>query len=323
MVLILSRQDDQHVPCVVRRLRSRRARFVWLDPGDFPAEMGISISSDRKGRQTCTIHARNQILELGAVTAVWDRRPSAPRSSPEIKDRDLRGWVKEESRTFLSGLWQTMDCLWVPGRPLAGTLGYNKVYHLGLAARCGFKVPRTVFTNCPEDMLGFYGDTRGRLVSKVILRGFIPVNGEYRSSYTFAAKRRHAINYRSIRYAPVILQEYVPKAVELRITVVGTQVFAAEIRSQASHRTRHDWRHYDEDRATYTPHELPAAVSRCCIRLLRALDLCFGTIDMVLTPEGEYIFLEINPNGQWIWIEDLTRLPISAALANLLVRGAV
>lgn len=87
--------------------------------------------------------------------------------------------------------------------------------------------------------------------------------------------------------------------------------------------TRHDWRHYDNERATYAPHTLPTAIEALCVRLLRVLNLSFGAIDMVLTPAGEYIFLEINPSGQWGWIEDLTGLPISNAVAELLVHGAV
>jgi glutathione synthase/RimK-type ligase-like ATP-grasp enzyme len=106
------------------------------------------------------------------------------------------------------------------------------------------------------------------------------------------------------------------------VTVVGTRVFAAAIDSQASRLTRHDWRHYDNERARYSPFELPAPIRAACRRLLRALGLTFGAIDLVVTPEGEYVFIEINPNGQWGWVEDLTRMQIGQAIADFLIGKA-
>ena len=120
----------------------------------------------------------------------------------------------------------------------------------------------------------------------------------------------------------MIFQAYVPKRVELRITVVGQQVFAAEIHSQHTHHTRHDWRRYDLDETPHFPHALPPDVAQRCLRLVQALGLCYGAIDMVLTPDDRYVFLEINPNGQYLWIEQLTGLPITDALCDLLMAGA-
>src|SRR6185312_12158775 len=105
---------------------------------------------------------------------------------------------------------------------------------------------------------------------------------------------------------------------ELRITVVGRQVFAAEIHSQHSNHTRHDWRRYDRYATPYFRHELPGALQRRCIALVERMGLCYGAIDMVLTPDGRYVFLEINPNGQYLWIEQATGLPISDAICDLL-----
>jgi glutathione synthase/RimK-type ligase-like ATP-grasp enzyme len=117
----------------------------------------------------------------------------------------------------------------------------------------------------------------------------------------------------------MIFQAYVPKRLELRITVVGRQVFAAEIHSQLSRRTEHDWRHYNIDQTPYRPHRLPDAVQAQCIRLVEHFGLCYGAIDLVLTPDDRYVFLEINPTGQWRWIEVMTGLPISDAVCDMLM----
>ena len=112
-----------------------------------------------------------------------------------------------------------------------------------------------------------------------------------------------------------------PKRLELRITVVGQRVFAAEIHSQQSNHTRYDYRHYDDNSTRYQPHTLPAEVAQRCLHLVARLGLYYGAIDMILTPDGRYVFLEINPNGQYLWIEQATRLPISDAICDLLLSG--
>jgi glutathione synthase/RimK-type ligase-like ATP-grasp enzyme len=109
--------------------------------------------------------------------------------------------------------------------------------------------------------------------------------------------------------------------VEIRATIVGNRVFAAEIHSQNSPKTRDDWRRYDFDNTPHLPHQLPLDMEQKCVDLVRHLNLNFGAIDLILTPQGEYVFLEINPNGQWGWIEELTGLPICAAIVDLLVGG--
>jgi glutathione synthase/RimK-type ligase-like ATP-grasp enzyme len=120
----------------------------------------------------------------------------------------------------------------------------------------------------------------------------------------------------------MIFQAYVPKRLEVRVTVVGSAIFPAEIHSQQTHRTRHDWRRYDHGETPYLPHALPGHVAERCLRLVAELGLCYGAIDLVLTPDGRYVFLEINPNGQYLWIEHATGMPISGAVCDLLLGTA-
>jgi glutathione synthase/RimK-type ligase-like ATP-grasp enzyme len=101
--------------------------------------------------------------------------------------------------------------------------------------------------------------------------------------------------------------------------VVGERVFAAEIDSQRANHTRHDWRHHDTAHTPHRVHDLPAKWRVACVRMVAELGLLFGAIDMILTPDGRYVFLELNPNGEYLWIEHLTGLAISDAVCELLV----
>jgi hypothetical protein len=101
-----------------------------------------------------------------------------------------------------------------------------------------------------------------------------------------------------------------------RITVIGVRVFAAEFRPGVG---IIDGRCVDD--TPYRPHSLPDEVSRGLLDLVRTLGLVFSTIDMKLTDEGEYVFLELNPMGQYLYTEILAGLPLTATMAELLAAG--
>ena len=122
---------------------------------------------------------------------------------------------------------------------------------------------------------------------------------------------------------PSIFQPYVPKAIELRVVIVGRTVFACAIHSQQSIRAKQDWRRYDFDNTPHEAYELPPAIERKLLALMDRMGLIFGSIDLIVTPDGEYVFLEINPNGQFDWIAEFTGLPIYEHLAAMLCAGSV
>jgi glutathione synthase/RimK-type ligase-like ATP-grasp enzyme len=126
----------------------------------------------------------------------------------------------------------------------------------------------------------------------------------------------------SVRLVPCLFQEYVPKRLELRVTVIGDEVFAAEIHSQDHEQARVDW-HGQYDGVSFRKATLPAEVADRCLALARGYGLNYSAIDLVLTPDGRYVFLENNPNGQFRFVELLVpELELTAALAACLARGA-
>jgi len=119
-----------------------------------------------------------------------------------------------------------------------------------------------------------------------------------------------------------LFQEYVSKSIELRITVVGDVFLAAAIHSQESKMSKIDWRRYDLDHTPHSPFELPSETKLKLRAFLDHFGLVFGAIDCVLRPDGEIVFLEVNPGGQWLWIEELTMLPIADSIAAYLADHA-
>jgi glutathione synthase/RimK-type ligase-like ATP-grasp enzyme len=139
-------------------------------------------------------------------------------------------------------------------------------------------------------------------------------------AYTTLLENYSRSDFDDVSHSPCIFQRYIDKRFELRITVVADQLFAAKIDSQANEEAKHDWRRAIHS-GEYSPYELPNEIAEKCLRLVKEFGLQFGAIDMIVTPADEYVFLEVNPNGQYGWIETRTGLRISEAIARALVRG--
>ncbi|MGH2585487.1 MAG: MvdC/MvdD family ATP grasp protein [Dehalococcoidia bacterium] len=322
MILILTEPCDAHADHVVQKLRDRGAEFVRFDPAQFPAEAEVSLTYSATGQLRSILRAGQETVHLSQVTAVWYRRPNPPVPHEQIAGTPIRSYVQDECRSFLYDMWNTMRCLWVPARPAVVQTAQLKADQLNVAGSLGFELPPTLITTSASDFLAFYREHNGNVVSKLAGTGFFPLLTTTINRYTEVVSKRDVGYAHAVRYCPVIFQAYVPKRVELRITVVGRRVYAAEIHSQVSNHTRHDWRRYDMAETPYLPHELPPAVERRCLQLVERFGLSYGAIDMVVTPDGRYVFLEINPNGQYLWIEDATGLPISDAICDLLMSGS-
>jgi glutathione synthase/RimK-type ligase-like ATP-grasp enzyme len=322
MILILTEDADPHADHVIEELRRRGAEWTRFNPGRFPASADLSVACDALGQFRSLLRAGGETIDLDRVTAVCYRRPRPPAPHEEITDPRAREFVTDECRFILNDVWHTLDCRWVPAQPSVIRRAEFKTVQLQLAAALGFELPPTLLTNDPDALLEFHREHNGEIISKLAGNAFLSSFGEEFTRYTEVVTRREVGYARSVRYCPMLFQAYVPKRVELRVTVAGQRVFAAEIHSQASNHTRHDWRRYDWYQTAYLPHELPREVELRCVQLVERLGLCYGAIDLILTPDGRYVFLEINPNGQYLWIEHKTGLPISAALCDLLMSGA-
>lgn len=325
MILILTQAFDAHADHISELLLERGAEVVRFDPADFPARASLSLGYTSDGRLRSSLRLGERELDLGGLQAVWSRRPRPPEPHVEIHDAATREFITRDCKTFVDGLWEALPCRWVPGHPAAIQRAQLKASQLRVAAELGFELPPTLITNCRDEFLEFFNQHNGDIVTKLVGPAFDRTVGAaiVGVRYTEAVARRDVGYAASLEYCPMIVQAYVPKLLELRITVVGRQVFAAEIHSQQTHHTRHDWRRYDMGNTPHFPHDLPGDVRDRCARLVESLGLCYGAIDMILTPDGRYVFLEINASGQYLWIEEETNLPISSAICDLLMAGRV
>ncbi|MGF7235894.1 MAG: MvdC/MvdD family ATP grasp protein [Frankia sp.] len=322
-VLIVARRDDVQAQHLDGLIAGRRARTVLVDPADFPAEVGLSVDVDEAGRLRRTLRARGDRVELGSFVGAWLRSRSLPVPDPLLVDPTVREYVRLECAAFLDDVWAGLDCPVVPAPPPLGPVGPGKITQLAAAGRVGFEVPETLVTTDPDEFLDFRARHDGRVVTKVIEQVGFRLHTRDFFRYTEPVPTRSLGYSDAIRLCPVIVQPLVAKALEVRVTVVGDRVFAAELDSQVNRRTTDDWRRGRDIRAVpHRTHALPAREADACVRLTRQLGLTFSAIDLIVTPDGRYVFLEANADGEFRWIEILTGLPITEALCDLLLAGA-
>lgn len=261
-------------------------------------------------------------ISAADIKAIWYRRPSIPKVSADIS-YFYKDFVENEAQKFLRFLWTTVnnkEIFWMNNPSAMRELERNKLRQIQNAFSVGLQTPESFITNSLDTAKEFFDRWRGEIVLKTF--GGVPMidsNNYLLAAYTSRVSREHLESFGSdIKYAPVFLQNYIPKDFELRITIVGNKIFSCAIYSQNSLRTKDDWRRYDFKNVKHKQYQLPVDIEEKLLKLMNLLGLNFGAIDMIVTPIGEYVFLEINPSGQWGWIERLTDMPISKAIAETL-----
>jgi glutathione synthase/RimK-type ligase-like ATP-grasp enzyme len=237
---------------------------------------------------------------------VWWRRPQAFILPPQVKDPGHQRFALSEATTAFQGLYQSLEVTWInqPGRDSAAN---HKPWQLTVAQRIGLTIPDTLMTSDPDAAREFWQRHSGA----VIYKQFIALPDLWRETRRLRPNEEEFVEH--IRIAPVIFQRYVDAVADIRVIIIGDTIFAAAADVRGAD--------YPDDvrmnlNATYAPHQLPKSVRQHLFALMGAMGLTYGAADLRLTSEGEYVFLEINPAGQFLYIELATGQPIAAALAR-------
>jgi hypothetical protein len=322
-VIILTQQHDAHPPPIEEELRRRDVAFVRFDLGDFPEQLRLAAEAGDDGsgwHGTLTTQAQTILLE--DIVSVWWRRPRSY-VAPSQYAAPMRAFIEQEAyRGFLGILMGNVSAkrpFWVSPRDRIQATEC-KPAQLAAARSLGFRIPRTLITSDPVAAQQFYDRCHGNVVCKVVAQGLLDRQvppQEARFMYTSRLEPEHLALLESVRVTATLFQEQIAKALELRVVVMGRQVFAVEIYSQNHKSTSLDWRRSYRE-LSYGIHRLPHEVEQQVLSLVRLFGLQYSSMDFILTPEGEYVFLEMNGAGQFYWLEPKTGLKLAAAMANLL-----
>ena len=330
MILIVTNKEDIHPTPVIEHLERMGTPFFRLNTesllSDYDFEWNCNPTSGSDFRIK-NIHTGLEVFghEIGSV---WERRPIVPSELRIPNIDEINSHNLKEAHGFLSFLLYYLSDKYCLGHHLFDRSSASKMLQLKLALELGMNIPDTCLSN-NKSAISTFASRHNIICLKSIDNDNIWFDNTLREYvlYTQAVKSEDLLSLSDDAFTQTVsyLQEYIEKDFELRITVVGDNVFACKIDSQQMDKTsgQIDWRQGLDCGLKHTEYVLPSSIANFCRTFLYKLHLNFGCFDFIVTPKGKYVFLECNPNGQWLWIEQETGMEISKCIADTLLKHDV
>lgn len=320
MILILSNKWDLTVDFVVAELRKRRHPFLRLNTED----LATGVATVRLPAFRILASKDDTIHDLtDAISVIWNRRPGKPFDDVRPQDRpslSTQKFVSDQWYSWLEVLQLVPDVFWI-NHPRDNDAMESKIRQLQLAKLHGFQIPETVVTNDHKEAMALLRASANGLVAKAL---YAPLIEEADQDYFVFTSRLEDIPEDAdaeMRQAPVIFQHALLPKTDYRVTVVGNRVFPVRITLGANVAVEIDWRIVKDD-ISFTACELPDSLVDLCKSYVQKNSLVFGAIDLV-EHQGQFYFLEINPNGEWGWLQKPTGIPIAEALCDVMIHHDV
>lgn len=302
MILIADSHDDVHTKCVMRELNALGQATVVLDTALF----GKGTMMDQSETKSTTFTCPKSGVKLHAddIETVWLRRPGR---------FDLSGLVRDEHLDFVTREWRDAFWGWLDGlparfvNPLVAQERATKMLQLRVANEVGLRTPATCMTNDAVAATAFIDRFDGRIVHKSLTQT------KSMMLYTKPWDDDDHELLSELTMTPVLFQEHVFGPQDIRVTVIGEKLFAAIMTTPVGL--------VDSRLVTDLPYKrwtLPDDTAAKILDLMRRLNLLYGTIDLKVTDAGELVFLEVNPQGQFAFIEITTGLPLMNTFARFL-----
>src|SRR5215216_113888 len=317
-VLLLTHSGDFYtIDLVSKALARRGVRPIRFNTDLFPSSIKLLAHAGDE-HTTHLFTETGEQVSAAEVRAVWARKLWSPRMAVDLDER-YRSMCVTESIAALEGF---LDALYVARwvndleRQRAAE---NKQRQLRLAARAGLRVPRTLVTNDPAAARQFFAETDGQTVAKLLRPIAVSMDAAKPFVYTNRVREEDLAGAETLRHSPMVFQEFIPKACELRVAYVAGETFAGALDASGTSRGHTDWRRVAPEECRWQVAQLPTEVASGLRALMSGLGLVFGAVDLICTPSGEHVFLEVNPGGEWGMLERDLGLPISEAIAEALL----
>lgn len=313
-VLLLASDLDPSADAMVDVLRERGTAMCRVNTAWFPAQLSVTAGLCG-GRWSGALRTPAQCVDLNDVHAVWYRSPEAYQMPEELSAPE-RHHAALEAKYGLGGVLAALPAFWINHPSRMADAAYKPV-QLVTAHECGLTVPDTAITNEVDSIREFAAT--GRTITKLLGSNTLSEEGTRKLSWTRVLGDDDLADLRGVEVTTHLVQRWVAKAYEVRVIVIGEHLTAAAI--HAGNATSYiDWR-ADYGSLTYEQVAPPADVESGIRKLMSAFGLVYGALDFVVTPDGHWVFLEVNPGGQYGWIESCTGVPLTGVLADLLTKG--
>ncbi|GAA0357892.1 hypothetical protein GCM10009092_22620 [Bowmanella denitrificans] len=310
-ILIITNSHDLHADLLDSKLQRKGHQPFRVNLDHFPCDYHIQHTfSHGQVRGKLTHLPSLASLKLEEVAAVWLRKPADYRYFSDDLSAQERAFAKLETDQAMFGWLYCLDCYWI-SHPLSLRGAMWKTEQLNRAQALGFCIPDSLVTNYPDDVKSFADQLHSPMIFKTLSSPDLGADQVNDSDVhtpgglaTTLVSEEMLSALDAVREVPCHFQRYIDKEYELRVTIIGQHVFAAKIHSQDDERTKVDSRDMSAE-ILYEATQLPADVEKRCLALVKSYGLNFSALDIVVTRQGEYVFLENNPNGQFLYVEQL------------------
>ncbi len=316
-ILIISNEKDITTDLVIKRLHERNIGFRRFNTEYFPTNIksSIHISDSKNGIQLTT---EKWTLSENEIKSIWYRRPVLADFSKIAIDDNAKIFAQRETSTYLINMWSSLlNCRWV-NDPFAIYKAEKKALQLKIAQEIGFNIPKTIITNSHDDFINFHNSFKGHVIVKPISHGGYGDNDEFAIFTIDLSKKSFDSKTNGIQSSPFILQEKINKTTDVRLTVFGNDIFAYKIDPINQDNPSLDWRKYKPNELRYERIAPPKNIKSSIYKFMNYFNLKFGAFDFCISGDGEWFFLEINPNGQFGWLEIQTGDKLIDSLIKLL-----
>lgn len=303
--LLLTQSRDPTADYIQKAFNKKNQRIYRINLDDLNVP---KFSLDPLQRDEGWIEDINGVkIRVEDIKAIIIRRPAIPNvHKDETKNRFLGREILFGLRAFL----ETTSAIWM-NHPDSNSMASSKPKNLRLASNLGLKVPKTLISSDPIEISNWL-EKHEKSIIKAISYGLMERKNSAEMAFTQRIPKNFNVKEDILPSVPILLQEEIEKEADVRVTIVGKNVFSAVLSQEGK---EIDWRaHNSGDK--WNSFQLPEIIEKMCIKLCGKLKLEFAAIDLVKSISGDFFFLELNPNGQWVWIEEETGLPISDTIVQ-------
>lgn len=320
MILIVTNSQDATADYFCRYLTLHGTSFFRFNTDEFLSQYRVDFTFKNGSAHFKLKHLNsNSYIHSEQVRGVWYRRPVNPlvnvqsTSVENLKELALEARLQYETiiRTLTRSLWVS--------DPDKLRYAEDRIVQLKVAKKIGFKVPETIISNSPETVEAFVNGFE-KVCIKSLHLGALDVNGALRMFYTSILEKQDRDVIEKASFFPLLLQQYIPKKREYRITVVGKDVIPVEVMANDGQEMV-DWRVENGSKVSYKLTALSEPIIQMSRSIVAELGVRFASMDVVESTDGGFYFLDLNPNGQWAWLDQTINTTIAAHLCRLLSEG--
>ena len=321
VLIITHTQDNISVDKVTEFINAAGGEAIRFNVDRYPLDYRLTSVYDGKKWQIL-LENDQESHDLNDIEACWYRRSfNLGTGLKELMDREYLGPTMLEVKRTLFGMLESLPCFHIERYSVYRRLD-SKEEQLRMAEKHGLKIPATCISNSPEQAKEFINEY-DHVITKMQSAFSIYRGEQEHVVFTNEVTPDHLHDLESLALCPMTFQQKLEKKLELRVTIVGKKIFAFSIDSQRVANAQVDWRKEGvsmiED---WQPHQLPASIEKKLLAFMADYKMNYGAIDLILTPDDEYYFLEINAAGEYFWLDKRCDNEISRQISNVLLGNA-